>query len=73
MHEGASDLHLSVGYPPIIRVNDTLLPLLKRQKLSGEDREELKQYLEDKNFPYLARRLGVKVIHCSERDTQVTN
>jgi homospermidine synthase len=29
--------------------------------------------LKEKNFPRLSRALGIKVIHCSERDTQATN
>ncbi len=33
----------------------------------------LKRLLHEKNFPHLAMELGVKVIHCSERDTQITN
>jgi homospermidine synthase len=34
---------------------------------------ELKKSLRDKNFPNLARLAGVKVIHISERDTQITD
>jgi len=37
------------------------------------NREDLKQYIENKDFPKLAQELGIKVIHCSERDTQITN
>lgn len=33
----------------------------------------IKRLLREKNFPRLAMELGVKVIHCSERDTQVTD
>ena len=33
----------------------------------------LKRLLHEKNFPHLAMELGVKVIHCSEKDTQITN
>lgn len=43
------------------------------KKAVGKDKEELEQYLKDKNFSWLAKKLGVKVIHCSERDTQITN
>lgn len=35
--------------------------------------EELKQYMKDKNFAKLAQLTGTKVIHISERDTQITN
>lgn len=37
IHEGASDLHLSVGRHPMIRVGGFLVPLLKKPKLSKED------------------------------------
>lgn len=33
----------------------------------------LEKYLHDDDFARLAMELGVKVIHCSERDTQITN
>lgn len=37
--ENASDLHLSEGKPPIIRVSGFLIPLVKLQPLSKEDME----------------------------------
>jgi len=37
IHEGGSDLHLSTGRHPTIRVSGTLTPLAKRPKLSAED------------------------------------
>lgn len=37
--EGASDLHLSEGRPPIIRVSGFLIPLVKMQMLSKSDME----------------------------------
>lgn len=37
MHEGASDLHLSVGTHPTIRVSGSLTPMLKEPLLTGED------------------------------------
>jgi len=43
------------------------------KKFSPKDEEELKHYSKEKDFPNLARKLGVKVIHCSERDTQIAN
>lgn len=36
INEGASDLHLSTGYHPMIRVAGTLLPLLKEPEVSRE-------------------------------------
>ena len=37
MHEGASDLHLTKGTHPTIRVNKGLSPMLKEPILSGDD------------------------------------
>lgn len=34
---------------------------------------ELKKYIKEKNFPKLGQLTGTKVIHISERDTQITN
>jgi len=35
--------------------------------------KDLKEYIRQQNFPKLAQTTGVKVIHISERDTQITN
>jgi len=35
--EEASDLHLGVGYPPVLRFSDKLIPLVKEKKLSPDD------------------------------------
>ncbi len=37
--EGASDLHLAEGRPPVIRVSGFLIPLVKMQALTHEDME----------------------------------
>ena len=47
--------------------------LLDDKKVVGRDAEEIGQLVKDQTFNRLAMKLGVKVIHCSERDTQVTN
>ncbi len=47
--------------------------LLADRKARGRAAEELRQLIADRQFNRLARALGVKVIHCSERDTQVTD
>jgi homospermidine synthase len=47
--------------------------LLRDKKVSGLDAEELQQFIKDGEFNRLAMKLGVKVIHCSERDTQITD
>ena len=39
--EGASDLHLSEGRPPVIRVSGFLIPLLKMPFLTKENMQEL--------------------------------
>ncbi len=47
--------------------------MLKDGKAKGRDAEEIQQLMKDQAWNRLARKLGVKVIHCSERDTQITN
>jgi twitching motility protein PilT len=37
IQEGASDLHLSVGSHPLIRVSGTLIPLVKKPQLTNSD------------------------------------
>ena len=39
--EQASDLHLQVFYPPVLRIADQLITLLKEKKLSAEDSQGL--------------------------------
>jgi twitching motility protein PilT len=39
--EGASDLHISVGHPPIIRINGKLISLTKKAPLSSHDAREI--------------------------------
>jgi twitching motility protein PilT len=43
--EGASDLHLSTGYNPTIRVSGTLIPLVKKDILKPEDTQGLMEAL----------------------------
>lgn len=43
--EGASDLHISAGHPPVLRINSRLVPLLKRKKLSPKDTQGLAESL----------------------------
>jgi len=40
VQENASDLHLTVGYNPVIRVTGSLVPLTKYRKLTREDNEK---------------------------------
>jgi homospermidine synthase len=42
-------------------------------KATGADAEALREHLSARAFNRLAMKLGVRVIHCSERDTQVTD
>lgn len=44
-----------------------------REKTQDPRVQELKQYIKDKNFAKLAQLTGTKVIHISERDTQITD
>jgi len=46
INEGASDLHLAEGRHPIIRVAGSLIPLVKKEELSGDRMEKfLKEFL----------------------------
>jgi homospermidine synthase len=47
--------------------------LLKDRKVEGKDAEQLQQLMTDQAWNRLSQKLGVKVIHCSERDTQITD
>ncbi len=46
---------------------------LAEKKYTGAVAEEISQALASRAFNRLAWKLGVKVIHCSERDTQISN
>lgn len=47
--------------------------LISDKKISGKELGDIRDYRKNHDFPHLAEALQVKVIHCSERDTQVTN
>jgi homospermidine synthase len=47
--------------------------LLTDGKARGRRAKEIERLIAERSFNGLARALGVKVIHCSERDTQVTD
>jgi twitching motility protein PilT len=49
VHEGASDLHLSAGSRPIIRVAGSLLPMLKEPVMTQEDTAGFAQALINKD------------------------
>jgi len=42
-------------------------------KVTVKYKEELEELIKSRRFNLLAQKLKVKVIHCSERDTQITN
>jgi homospermidine synthase len=47
--------------------------VLDDKRIVGAEADELRQLIVDRSFNVLAMKLGVKVIHCSERDTQISN
>lgn len=47
--------------------------MLSDKKAAGRKAEELRQLISDRAFNRLAMALGVKVIHVSERDTQISD
>lgn len=46
---------------------------LKNNKMPARSRKTIEKHIREKKFANLAMELGVKVIHCSERDTQITD
>ena len=46
---------------------------LADRKFDGAQAEKIAHHAAAQEFNHLARELGVKVIHCSERDTQITD
>jgi len=47
--------------------------LLADRKVRGKAAEDIRGLISARSFNHLARKLGVKVIHCSERDTQISD
>lgn len=47
--------------------------LIADKSAEGADKEQLEDLIKNHKFNELSRKIGVKVIHCSERDTQITN
>jgi len=47
--------------------------LIADKKLKAKAAEQVGALIQTRQFNHLARAIGVKVIHCSERDTQITN
>ncbi|EIJ42918.1 homospermidine synthase [Beggiatoa alba B18LD] len=47
--------------------------LLVEKRVDAQTAEQLQTFIKNNTFNQLARTLGVKVIHCSERDTQISD
>jgi homospermidine synthase len=47
--------------------------LIADRKVKGRAAETLEELIRTQQFNHLSHELGVKVIHCSERDTQITD
>jgi homospermidine synthase len=52
---------------------DIAKKLVADEKVVGAEAEAIEELARNRTFNELAMKLGVKVIHCSERDTQITN
>ncbi|MEW6222164.1 MAG: saccharopine dehydrogenase C-terminal domain-containing protein [Candidatus Hadarchaeota archaeon] len=52
---------------------DIARKLIADKKVPKKEVERLEKLIRKKNFAELSMALGVKVIHCSERDTQITD
>jgi homospermidine synthase len=46
--------------------------ILSNNLVQGTKKEQISRFISEGNFGRLAHALGVKVIHCSERDTQIS-
>ncbi|OPZ30115.1 MAG: Twitching mobility protein [Lentisphaerae bacterium ADurb.BinA184] len=57
IEEGASDLHLPVGSPPVLRVNGVMMPL-DAAVLTGEDTERLMKSISSERDQQKLRELG---------------
>ena len=49
IQQRASDLHISVGHPPVLRINGRLVPLIKMEKITSEDAKKLAFTLMNEN------------------------
>jgi homospermidine synthase len=47
--------------------------LIADKKVKAKDAEIITDLIATQKFNYLSQKIGVKVIHCSERDTQITD
>jgi len=56
-----------------VALEDIARAILEKELASGERRKKLEDALSDADYPHLAMLTGTKVIHISERDTQVGN
>ena len=54
-------------------LTDIALKSIKDRIIPKQHVKAIERLIQDKNFARLSMRLGVKVIHISERDTQITN
>ena len=70
--EAASDLHLSVGHPPVLRLARRLVPLIKRKKLSSEDVKGLAEALmtKEQNQRFLEKKEVDFSYHFAEAGTR---
>ncbi len=60
IREGGSDIHISAGSPPIIRVSGALVPLLQQQPLTPAQTEQmLRSILPENRWPVFAENQSV--------------
>jgi len=54
-------------------IEDISKRVIRDRDVPKRDKRIIEHFLKDKRFAELAMKLGIKVIHCSERDTQIAN
>jgi homospermidine synthase len=78
-HKGASAVVEHGANPGLIShftkqgLIDIASALIEDKKLKAKDAEQVQSLIASRTFNELARKIGVKVIHVSERDTQISN
>ncbi|MFA5143344.1 MAG: saccharopine dehydrogenase C-terminal domain-containing protein [Candidatus Omnitrophota bacterium] len=54
-------------------LEDIAAKFVRDKSVAKKDAREVENFMRERDFAHLAMKLGVKTIHCSERDTQITN
>jgi twitching motility protein PilT len=71
VREGGSDLHLSAGTSPMIRVSGSLVPLLQQPPLTAEETDQiLKSITPPNRFPIFAEKQSIDFSYAHTKDAR---